>query len=196
MRVRYFTMIVCLISSGMLRAELTMGESMEVSQSFRSKVIQAVNLKNSAEMSSYFDENAILVLGNAQIIRTRTNIRAYMEAPYVEDDIKISQFVMDSLEIDQNINILDEDTFIASGTSVYEIVFTKTKQLTLPSRWLAVMHRTNSEWKIASYQTTVNVFSNPLIEKMTHIYYLVCIVAFLLGIVLTIAWKRFKKSNI
>lgn len=190
---RSSALLICLLFATSLRADLSQAEAMEVGESFRSKVIQAVNLKNAAEVASYFDENAILIFGNAQIVRTRANIEAYMQSPYLEEDVKISRFVFDSFEIDSGVVILGDNSFILTGTSVYRLIFSKTKEIKFSSRWLAVMHRTNDLWKIASFQGTVNVFDNPLIDKITRIFYIICVISFFFGVILTIMWKRVKR---
>lgn len=177
------------------RAELSEIEAEEVARSFQAKIIQAIKFKSTSEVASYFSEDGILILGNSQIIRTRANIETFFEAPYLDEEIKISHFNIVSLSIDPGIIIVDTDTFIATGTTEYEMTFSKTKDIIFPGRWLAVLHRENKEWNIASYQTTINIFDNPLLEKTKYVYYFISLIAFLLGIILTIAWKRFKKSQ-
>lgn len=192
-KIKFFVLMICLLFVTVLRAELSQTEAMEVGESFKSKVIQAINLKNASEMASYFDDDAILVFENAQIVRTRANIEAYMQAPYLEDDLKVYQFIIDAFNIDSGAIILSDNAFILTGTSVYRIIFSKTKEVKFSNRWVAVMHRNNEVWKISSFQGTVNVFNNPLIEKIKNISYVVYFITFLLGITIAIIWNRFKR---
>lgn len=173
-----------------------MNEAEEIIYSFKTGITQTVNSRNPSNLADFFESDALMVLGNAKLIRSRETIRVFMQAPYLEEDLKISHFVIDKIDADPVIEILDDNTFISTGTAQYKIVFNKAKSITLPNRWIATFHRKEGKWGIASYQGTVNAFDNPYIEDMRHIFYLISLVTFLLGIIVTVAWRRIKKRRI
>lgn len=178
-----------------LQAELSASEAEKVVANLKAKLIQTVNSKNASDMAIFYEKDAIMVLGTSRLIRGQDNIRAFMKAPFLEEDVKISHFVIDKVDFDPPAVIIDNNTFIATGTAQYKIIFNKAKQITLPNRWIAVFHREEGKWHIASYQGTVNTFDNPYIEDMRNIFYLISLVTFLLGIIVTVAWRRIKKSK-
>lgn len=194
--IRIFGLIFLILFSSLLHAKLAMNEAEEIIYSFKTGITQTVNSRNPSNLADFFESDALMVLGNAKLIRSRETIRVFMQAPYLEEDLKISHFVIDKIDADPVIEILDDNTFISTGTAQYKIVFNKAKSITLPNRWIATFHRKEGKWGIASYQGTVNAFDNPYIEDMRHIFYLISLVTFLLGIIVTVAWRRIKKRRI
>lgn len=178
-----------------LQAELSVSEAEAVFDSFKTKLIQSINSKNASDMANFFETDALMVLGTSKLLRTRDSIRAFMQAPFLDEDVKISRFFIDKLDLEPPILIIDSNTFIATGTSQYKIIFNKAKQITLLNRWITVFHREEGKWHIASYQGTVNAFDNAYIEDMKNIFYLISLVTFLLGIIVAVAWRRIKKSK-
>lgn len=195
MKLVHGLLIFFILISSRVYADLPEAEAEEVARSFQSKIMQALNLNNATEIASYFSENAILILGNSQIIRTRASIEAFLERPYLEDDIKISNFSINALDIEPGIVIIDSDTFMVTGLTSYEIVFSRTKDVLLPARWLAILHRENGAWSIESYQITVNIFDNPLIARNQKVYGLAIIVAFIIGATMCMAWVRLRRKS-
>lgn len=173
-----------------------MNEAEEITHRFKTEIMQAVNTGNSSNFADFFEADAFMILGNAKLIRSRETIRVFMQAPYLDEDLKIRHFVIDRIDVDPVIKILDDNNFISTGTSQYKIVFNKAKSITLPNRWIATFHRVDGKWHIASYQGTVNAFDNPYIEDMRNIFHMISLVTFLLGIVVSVAWRRIKKSRI
>ncbi len=194
--IRIFGLIFLILFSSLLHAKLAINEAEEIVHSFKAGIIKVVNSNNPSNLADFFEPDALMVLGNAKLIRSQDTIRVFMQAPYLEEDLKISHFVIDKIDVDPVIAILDDNTFISTGTAHYKIVFNKAKRITLPNRWIATFHRKEGRWGIASYQGTVNAFDNPYIEDMRNIFHLISLVTFLLGIIVAVAWRRIKKRRI
>lgn len=189
-------LVICLAFTTALQAELSQAEVAEVGESFKSKVIHWNNHRDPAEIATYFDENAIIILGNAQIIRTRADIQAYMQAPYLEEEVRISKVLVDSFDIDSDVIVLGDNAFVLTGTATYRLTLAKTKEMKFSNRWVAVMHRTNETWKVASFQGTIDVFNNPIIDAITHVFYIISFVTFLLGIISLVIFRRFRRGRL
>lgn len=188
-------LIVILLIPKLLYAQLKTEDAEQVAQTFKERIIATVNSNNPEKFGDLYTEDAIMVLGNSHIIRGRQNIIQYMKAPSMNENIIMSHFIIDNIELDFPVVILDNDTFILTGTTDYQIVLNKAKSIRLPNRWISVFQRKNGKWLIASYQGTVNVFNNPYSEDTRRIFYLISLITFLLGVIVAVSWRRVKKRK-
>ena len=81
---------------------------------------------------------------------------------------KVKKFTIEKVNFDKEVTIVDESTFIATGTALFQYQLVRGKVINVPVRWSATITQVIDKWKIAGLQNTVNVLENPVIDEMQN----------------------------
>ena len=146
-------------------------------------------------LSSSFLPSALIVLENGQAFHSLAQLTDFIKSPNNMEGNKIKKFTIEKINYDKEITIVDESTFIATGTALFQYQLVKGKIINVPVRWSATITQIIDKWKIAGLQNTVNVLENPIIDEMQNDFYMMCFIALIIGLIIGLAWKKIVRKN-
>ncbi len=162
----------------------------EVISSIQTQILHAIENKDLEKLSQIFTPNACIVLENAQPFHSNIDFKKYIESPALLNQLKVKSFKVKKVSVDNDIEVIEKNIFIASGTAEFEYQFSRDKVILEPVQWIATFIQREGKWYIASYQSTVNVLDNPIIVEMRHDYYMISFITLIIGFIIGIAWKK------
>ncbi len=124
---------------------------------------EALNNRELDRLTDFFTDNFVLTAVDQTVLTDRASIKAYYEKMLCRDDSPVSSFhVAPKAEI--LTQFVDTNTGYCYGTS--EDIYTVRKngrQVTMTSRWTALVVKKEGDWKIAAIHSGVNFLDNPVL---------------------------------
>ncbi len=193
--IKWIGLLIFLFLPSILSAEPATNLQQDVLEHFKDELLNGVNQSKLDRLSSSFLPNVLIVLENGKAFHSLAQLNDYMKSPNNIEVSKIKKFIIEKINYDNEITIVDESTFIATGTAVFQYQLVKGKIIKVPVRWSATITQVIDKWKIASLQNTVNVLENPIIDEMQNDFYMMCFIAFIIGLIIGYAWKKIVRKN-
>ncbi|MBS0288421.1 MAG: hypothetical protein JSS07_00115 [Proteobacteria bacterium] len=165
-------------------------QELKIAENLKEGLKQAINNKEYYEISNFFHPNAFVILEDTPIFHSLDEFKQFLKSPGAFERLKVNHVTVNQINIDSKINRLDGKAFIISGTAGYVLHQVRGKQLEVPIKWIATITNEQDKWLIASYQETMNVFDNPIIEQMRYDFYMICFLALIIGFIIGFTWKK------
>ncbi|HNY27996.1 MAG TPA: nuclear transport factor 2 family protein [Candidatus Sumerlaeota bacterium] len=128
---------------------------------------EALNNRELDKLTDCFTDNFVLTAVDQTVLTDRAAIKAYYEKMLCREDSPVSSFhVAPKAEI--LTQFVDTNTGYCYGTS--EDIYTVRKngrQVTMASRWTALVVKREGHWKIAAIHSGVNFLDNPVLTART-----------------------------
>ncbi|MBI2790707.1 MAG: hypothetical protein HYX61_02015 [Gammaproteobacteria bacterium] len=163
---------------------------------FKGELMTGVNQSKMDRLSNNFLPTALIVLENGQAFHSMTQLNEFMKSPNNTEGVKIKKFTIEKVNFDKDVTIVDESTFIATGTALFQYQLVRGKVINVPVRWSATITQVIDKWKIAGLQNTVNVLENPVIDEMQNDFYMMCFIAFIIGLIIGYSWKKIVRKKL
>ena len=80
-------------------------------------------------------------------------------------DSRVVNDISSTVEVDAHSVLYEDDTAVARGTLTDNFSLTDGSNFTLNSKWTATVVKKGSQWKIASFHVSANIFDNPILDK-------------------------------
>ncbi len=173
-----------------LLAQTTGYDPHEIADSIKEGLVEAINSKKIDNISDFLNPNCLIVLENGQVFHSRDDFIHFLSSSSLLDKFKVSKFAIEKVVIDGDFNKIDKNLFIANGTAVFIYHLVRGKTLQVPVHWTASISQVQGKWLLTSYQGTVNVLENPIMDQMRNDFYMICFITLILGFVIGVTWKK------
>ena len=137
----------------------------------RGRMQAAMNSKDIDALLTGVTEDVVFSTMNGDVVRGKDGIRAYFSKMMTGPDAMVKE-VNTAFEAD-DLTLLfggslgePEDAGVAFGKSKDSYVLKDGTEFQVEPRWTATMIREPDGWKVASFHYSVNMFDNPLFNKL------------------------------
>ena len=145
-------------------------------------LIETLNKKESDKVLVYLHPAVKLIFMNTYELNGREQVREWFQSSAVQGSTQIRDFKIESLDIEPPMIKLEENVYLISGKGV--LVFNSGRtSFSIPSRWMATITKVNNQWLVSSFQNTVNILENPVLEEMHSRIAFLSVITFILGLV-------------
>lgn len=169
----------------------------EITIQIKDDFVSAVNTRALAKLTQNMTDDVFIVLDNAQTFHSKEAFSNYISTTRILDKYKVTQFLIENVVIDKEIQVYDDKHFLTIGTADFIYHMVRGKVLKVPVRWMATFtQNAQDQWQISSYQATINVLDNPWIDQMRHDFYMICFITLLIGFIIGIAWKKWMRKSL
>jgi hypothetical protein len=149
----------------------------------RDKVVKSLNTGDIDAVLVHLHPNFVFTAMNGEVCRGRDALK-----PYFQRMMKDPGHIVESLSVNPTVDHLTDlyggTAGVAYGSSVDHYKLVGGEDFAINARWTATLVKENGNWQIASFQSSANIFDNPLINKAKTSLYLVGGGGILAGVVL------------
>jgi ketosteroid isomerase-like protein len=126
------------------------------------ELTEAYNKGDYEKVFTYLDDDVVVTWQNGQVNRKPAEVRAFFK-----EMLEGPNHYVESTQIHPTVDELAHlygDTAVAFGSSDDHLKLTNGMDLNLHNRWTATVVKKNNQWKVASFQVSVNMFNNPVMD--------------------------------
>jgi uncharacterized protein (TIGR02246 family) len=161
----------------------------------RDELVAATNKPDLDAMLALCTDNVTFTPPDARLNRGHDEVRRYYEEMMTGPDPYVKSFKANP-EVDDLAVLYGGDTGVATGTSTDHFELKNGMEFDLKTRWSAtVVKEKDGQWRVANYQTAVDVFDNPLLNAAKNALYwtggIAGVIGLLAGSALTFVFTRF-----
>lgn len=158
-------------------------------RALRDRALAAINSADIDALLELVDDDVVFTAMNAEVCRGKEEVRAYfermMEGPDRIVDSLAAELTVDTLSI-----LHGDDTAIAYGSSRERYRLTSGLEVEVVPRWSATVVREDGRWLIASFQSSADLFDNPLLRQARRSRIWVAAVAAIAGLLVGVLLGR------
>jgi ketosteroid isomerase-like protein len=128
----------------------------------RDEILAAIDKGDVEGVLVHLHRNVIFTPMNAEVCRGPEQVRAYFDKM-----MKGPGRIVDRVHFDLKVDALTDfygDTGIAYGSSDDRYKLKNGMDFAIHTRWTCSLVRENGRWLITSFQSTANVFDNPILD--------------------------------
>jgi ketosteroid isomerase-like protein len=159
----------------------------------RDAMVNAVNNSDIDALLSHLHKDVVFTAMNGEVCRGHDALRVYFNKM-----TKDPGHIVESLHVNPTVDRLTDlygNTGVSYGSSVDHYKLTTGQEFDIKARWTATLVKENDTWQLASFQSSANVFDNPILSKATSSLFWGAggagVIGLLLGLVIG---RRMKKS--
>jgi ketosteroid isomerase-like protein len=125
-------------------------------------------------LTAHLDPNVVVTWQNGEVSRGPEGVRKFYDDVMVGPNRIISD-ISSKLTVDELSILHGADTAIAFGSIHDDLTLSHGiaraafldvgNKLSMDSRWTATAVKNDGQWKLASYQVSLDAFSNPILDK-------------------------------
>jgi uncharacterized protein (TIGR02246 family) len=193
---KYWGLLFVLSFQSLVSAQATTSEeeaAHKALRDLRDAMVNAVNKGDIEALLPLVTQNVVFTAMNGEVCRGHDALRAYFNKM-----MKDPGHIVESLHVNPTADRLTDlygTTGVSYGSSVDHYKLTTGQEFDINARWSATLVKENGTWQLASFQSSANVFDNPILNKATSTLYWGAggagVIGLLLGLVIG---RRLKKS--
>ncbi len=166
-----------------------------VALTVKDDIVEAINKKNIDKVTSFLSDDVYIVLENAQVFHSKSDFKDFLSSTPILEKYKVKKYTIENVAVDKEFQMTNSKSFLATGTADFDYALVRGRVLRVPVRWMANFEQDEEgKWLLSSYQATVNVLDNPLIDQMRRDFYMICFIALIMGYIIGIAWVKWIKK--
>ncbi len=194
-RLKVILTFLLLIFPTYLLAQSDENPQLEALEHARDELVLAISNKTLGKITDLLADNAFIVLENGETFSSKEEFKQFVASTSILDKNKVKKLSIENIEIDKAFQSFDDKHFLAKGTANFIYQLVRGKILQVPVHWMVTMtQNSEGQWQISSYQATINVLDNPLIDQMRHDFYMICFISLIIGFILGVSWKKWMKK--
>ncbi len=157
---------------------------------------KAINDNNFDSLRPLLDNKfSIITIDNSKF-STLNDFKTYWDSLFKGDKATLKSITFKPTA-DEKTYLLTPDIGVVSGTAEQTFYFTDNDVRTMNTRWSAVVHKDNNQWKILNIHFSGNILENPVVTTLKASLYKVAaigaVVGFLIGLLLM---KMIRPKNV
>jgi ketosteroid isomerase-like protein len=160
-------------------------EDHEKLRALQAKVVDAFNKRDFKTLASCFTGDFAITTIDQTTLSSPSEIEKYSNKVFKSPDSIVTNLKV-SPEPDIQAKFVDADNGFCYGKNHGIYTLKNGRQVTIDSRWTAMLHRENGGWKIASLHGGVNFINNPVLARGEKAAMSALLIGFSAGVVLAI----------
>jgi uncharacterized protein (TIGR02246 family) len=135
-------------------------------RALRTQLLEALETQDIDALLETVHPNIVLTTTAGEVVRGHEGVRKYIDKTLNGPDAVVKSFKFD-VSSDELSILYDDDTAIAWGPSLDHYVFTDGSAASLDTRWSATLVEHEGRWLVASFHSSVDVFDNAVLNRVT-----------------------------
>lgn len=148
-------------------------------------VRDAVNTQQIDKLEPLMTEHFSIILADAQLVTDLKELKAYYQR-LTDPGTGVLKSLTVNPSADELTRFVSPDVGVCHGTSSDTFVLTNGTTRVLPSRWTAVLVKTNGAWKISALQVGANILDNPILDEHKRAAKMIALATAAVGIALAV----------
>lgn len=158
------------------------------------KCTTAMNESNFEQLRPYLDEQfSIITIDNSKF-DSLDKFTAYWEKIFNGDKAILTKLTIKP-EADDKTYFVSDDAGVVQGTAEETYHFTDGDVRSMKSRWTALVHKENGQWKLMKIHFSGNILDNPVLDALKAQTFKVAMIGAAVGIVLGMILMTFMRRK-
>lgn len=180
-----FLLVVFVFSNLVWAGQDTRNEDHEKLRALKTKVVDAFNKQDYQALASFCTREFSITTIDQTTLISASAIEKYFNKVFKSPDSIVTDLKI-SPEADILTKFIDADNGFCYGRN-HEIYTMKDgRKAPIDSRWTAMLHKENGEWKIVAIHAGVNFIDNPVLARSEAMAKKAPVIGFAAGVVLTL----------
>ena len=195
---RYVIFIFCCLFSLISNLAFAYGSEAD-HETLRNLLKQSAEAMNSGKFEAlkpYLDENFTLITVDNNKFTSINKFKQYWDKTFNDDNAILTKLEFNPVADDKTYFISD-NAGVVHGTAKETYHFKDGDVRNMETRWTAIVHKTNNDWKLLSVQFTGNILDNPILDALKERMLKVGLIGAAIGLVIGLflmGMMRRKKS--
>jgi ketosteroid isomerase-like protein len=125
----------------------------------------ALSIGDLDKMQSLLDEDFTLVTMDNNKVSSFADFKSLWEKTFAGEQAIISKIEIEPT-VESETRFLSDDVGFSDGIATEKYYFIDGKVKSLETRWTAVLHKVDGQWKFAQLHFSANVFDNPVLNSL------------------------------
>jgi len=160
----------------------------------RQSMVEALNRGDVEEVLKHLHRNVVFTAMNAEVCRGPEQVRAYFDRMMKGPDRVVASIHVDP-QADALSDIYGGQVAVAYGSSRDEYRLTNGQTMQVNARWTSSLVREGGRWLITSFQSSANVFDNPVLARVKAAVYKTGGIAAILGLAIGGLFGRLRRKT-
>lgn len=160
----------------------------------RQSMVEALNRGDVEEMLKHLHRNVVFTAMNAEVCRGPEQVRAYFDRMMKGPDHVVASIHVEP-QADALSDIYGGQIAVAYGSSRDEYRLASGVTMQVNSRWTSSLVREGGRWLITSFQSSANVFDNPVLARVKAAVYKAGGIAAVLGLAIGWLFGRLRRKT-
>jgi uncharacterized protein (TIGR02246 family) len=191
------TFVLLGLSASLASAQQPVDQAHAELRALRDDMVAAVNAGDLERLLGSVTEEVVVTWQNGEVSRGKQAIRDYYRR-MVTGPGALVQTYQTSVEVADLTILYNGDAGVAYGTSDDAFRLSSGATLDVDGRWTASVVRQDGRWLVSSFHASVNMFDNPILEKMKTTAYILALFGFVMGLTIGLSvalWVRQKAKR-
>jgi ketosteroid isomerase-like protein len=160
-------------------------DDQEMLRALQEKVVDALNKRDCKALASYGTREFAVTTIDQTRLYTSSDMENYFNKVFKSPDSVVTALKI-TTEADIQTRFIDADNACCYGETHDFFTMKDGQMVPIDSRWTAMLHKENGEWKIAALHAGVNFKDNAVLTRTENAAKLALLVGFAAGVALTI----------
>lgn len=137
-------------------------------RALKTKMENAINAMDVDTIVANVADDIVFTTMNGDVVHGRAEVKKYFETMMKGDKPRVIK-VQTKFEVDDIANLYGNNFAVAFGTSKDHYVLAGGDIFDVQARWSSTMVRKNTQWQVANFHYSTNMFDNPVLEAQRNI---------------------------
>lgn len=161
-------------------------------RAMKDQCVEALNKGDFDTVLALCDDEIVFTPMDAQLSHGKTDVKAYLDGK-LKGPNKVVEGFSTEVTVDRLTTLYGESFGVATGTSISHYKLVGGKSFDVENRWTATVVKKGDQWLLASFQSTADMFNNPLLDSAKKTSGLLGLVAGVAGLLLGAVVGRLSK---
>ena len=130
----------------------------------RNRLISAYEKRDMEAMLQEVTDDVVITWQNGERNEGHQEFREFFDR-MMNGESRVVNDISSTVEVDAESVLYDDDTAVARGTLSDEFSLADGSEFALNSKWTATVVKEDSQWKVASFHVSANIFDNALLDR-------------------------------
>ncbi len=195
---KFITCFIGLFLASFISVSYSQTEGTEADhQALRELLIKSSKSLNESDFDAlrpFLDEKFTIITIDNSKFTSLNDFKAYWDTMFKGKDAKLRSMTINA-EADDKTYFPTANVGVVDGTASQTFTFTDGDVRTLKTRWTAVVHKENSQWKLMKIHFSGDILDNPVIDAMKKQCYTIAIGSAIAGCLIGLLFMGWFRRN-
>jgi ketosteroid isomerase-like protein len=185
--------LACFISVSYSQTEGTESDHQALRE-LLTKTSKSLNENDFDSLRPFLDEKFTIITIDNSKFTSLNDFKAYWDKMFKGKDAKLRSMTIKA-EADDKTFFPTTDIGVVDGTASQTFTFTDGDVRTIKTRWTAVVHKENNQWKLMKIHFSGNILDNPVVDAIKKQCYTIAIGSAIAGLLLGLLFMAWFRRN-
>lgn len=158
------------------------------------KTSKSLNDNDFDSLRPFLDEKFTIITIDNSKFTSLNDFKAYWDKMFKGKDAKLKSMTINA-EADDKTYFPTINLGVVDGTATQTFNFTDGDVRTIKTRWTAVVHKDNNQWKLMKIHFSGNILDNPVVDALKKQCYIIAIGSAIAGCLLGLLFMGWFRRN-